>query len=123
MPSRQRCALIEPVDPNSGKGRSPVGPERMLRIYCLLSRGTILDATIIHAPRSTKNAAQARDREMHQTKKGNQWYFGTKAHIRLDCRSKLIHSVVVAATVADATLLPALLRGDDRTHAVRSGVG
>jgi transposase, IS5 family len=143
---RQLCALIEPVYPKPGKGRSSVGLERMLRIYFLqqwfnlsdpgaeealydslamrrfvgidlgrepvpdettickfrhllerhelgsalfeqvhayleqhglkLSRGTIVDATIIHAPSSTKNAAQARDPKMHQTKKGNQWYFG-----------------------------------------------
>ena len=46
-----------------------------------LSTGTIVDATIIHAPSATKNAAQARDPEMQQTKKGNQWYFGMKAHV------------------------------------------
>ena len=68
-----------------------------------LSAGTIVDATIIHAPSSTKNAAQARDPEMHQTRKGNQWYFGMKAHIGVDSRSKVIHSVVAtAANVADA---------------------
>ena len=184
VPWKQLCALIEPVYPKPGKGRSPVGLERMLRIYFLqqwfnlsdpgaeetlydslamrrfagidlgrepvpdettickfrhllerhelgsalfeqvhayleehglkLSRGTIVDATIIHAPSSTKNAAQARDPEMHQTKKGNQWYFGMKAHIGVDSRSKVIHAVVATvANVADATVLPDLLHGDE----------
>ena len=184
VPWRQLCALIAPVYPNSGKGRTPVGLERMLRIYFLqqwfnlsdpgaeealydspamrrfasidlgrepvpdettickfrhllerhalgsalfeqvhayleqhglkLSRGTIVDATIIHAPSSTKNQEKARDPEMHQTKKGNQWYFGMKAHIGVDSRSKVIHSVVAtAANVADANALPDLLHGDE----------
>ena len=79
-----------------------------------LSAGTIVDATIIHAPSSTKNAAKARDPEMHQTRKGNQWYFGMKAHVAVDSRTKLIHSVVAAAAnVADATVLPDLLHGDE----------
>jgi IS5 family transposase len=64
-----------------------------------VATGTIVDATIISAPSSTKNAAKARDPEMHQTKKGNQWYFGMKAHFGVDSRSKLIHSV--AATPAN----------------------
>src|SRR5215469_16875799 len=59
-----------------------------------VATGTIVDATIINAPSSTKNADKARDPEMHQTKKGNQWYFGMKAHIGVDSRSKLIHAVV-----------------------------
>jgi len=184
VPWRELCALIEPVYPKAGKGRVPVGLERMLRIYFLqqwfnlsdpgaeealydsltmrqfagidlgrepvpdettlckfrhllerhdlgaalfqcvhehleqhglkLSAGTIVDASIIHAPSSTKNAAQARDPEMHQTKKGNQWYFGMKAHIGVDSRSKVIHSVVAtAANVADATVLPDLLHGEE----------
>ena len=184
VPWRELCALIEPVYPKPGKGRSPVGLERMLRIYFLqqwfnlsdpgaeealydsltmrrfagidlgrepvpdettickfrhllerhelgsalfqqvhehleqhglkLSRGTIVDATSIQAPSSTKNATKARDPEMHQTKKGNQWYFGMKAHIGVDSRSKVIHAVVAtAANVADATVLPDLLHGDE----------
>ena len=56
----------------------------------LMRQGTIVDATIISAPSSTKNAAKARDPEMHQTKKGNQWYFGMKAHLGVDSRTKLI---------------------------------
>ena len=79
-----------------------------------LSRGTIVDATIISAPSSTKNKDKARDPEMHQTKKGNQWYFGMKAHIGVDAKDKLIHSVVAtAANVADSKVLPQLLRGDE----------
>src|SRR5438045_2488367 len=72
--------------------------------------GTIDDATIINAPSSTKNADKARDPEMHQTKKGNQWYFGMKAHLGVDSRTKLIHAVVATpAHVADSTVLPKLL--------------
>lgn len=62
-----------------------------------INRGTIVDATIISAPSSTKNRKKARDPEMHQTKKGNQWYFGMKAHLGVDSRSKLIHSVAATA--------------------------
>lgn len=69
-----------------------------------LRRGTIVDATLIHAPSSTKNQDGKRDPEMHQTKKGNQYYFGMKAHIGVDDESGLVHSVVgTAATVADVT--------------------
>jgi IS5 family transposase len=81
-----------------------------------LSTGTIVDATIIAAPSSTKNREQARDPEMHQTKKGNDWHFGMKAHIGVDRQSKLIHSVVAtAANVADSKVLPQLLRGHEET--------
>jgi IS5 family transposase len=80
-----------------------------------LSSGTIVDATIIHAPSSTKNEEKARDPEMHQTKKGNQWYFGMKAHFGLDRRSKVIHSVVAtAANVHDSAVLGDLLHGEER---------
>lgn len=69
-----------------------------------LRLGTIVDATLIHAPSSTKNQDGKRDPEMHQTKKGNQYYFGMKAHIGVDDESGLVHSVVgTAATVADVT--------------------
>jgi len=79
-----------------------------------LSGGTIVDASIIHAPSSTKNAAQERDPEMHHTKKGNQWCFGMNAHIGVDSRNKVIHAVVAtAANVADATVLPDLLHGEE----------
>jgi IS5 family transposase len=80
-----------------------------------LSSGTIVDATIIHAPSSTKNEEKARDPEMHQTKKGNQWYFGMKAHFGVDRRSKVIHSVVAtAANVHDSAVLGDLLHGEER---------
>ena len=80
-----------------------------------ISTGTIVDATIINAPTSTKNAGKARDPDMHQTKKGNQWYFGMKAHIGVDSRTKIIHTVVAtAANVADCTVLPDLLHGEER---------
>ena len=79
-----------------------------------VATGTIVDATIISAPASTKNAHKARDPEMHQTKKGNQWYFGMKAHFGVDSRSKLIHSVAATpANVADSRMLPELLHGNE----------
>jgi IS5 family transposase len=77
-----------------------------------LSGGTIVDATLITAPASTKNQEQSRDPEMHQSKKGNQWYFGMKVHIGADSRSGLVHSVsVTAANVHDSQELPNLLHG------------
>ncbi len=76
--------------------------------------GTIVDATIIDAPSSTKNKDKARDPEMHQTKKGNQWYFGMKAHIGVDSQSKMIHAVAAtAANVHDSQVLEDLLHGDE----------
>ena len=79
-----------------------------------ISRGTIVDAPIISAPSSTKNRQKERDPEMHQTKKGNQWYFGMKAHIGVDSRTKLIHSVAAtAANVHDSQVLPELLHGQE----------
>jgi len=77
-----------------------------------VATGTIVDATIINAPSSTKNREKARDPEMHQTKKGNQWYFGMKAHVAVDSRTKLIHAAVATpANVADCRVLPDLLHG------------
>ena len=77
-----------------------------------LREGTIVDATIIDAPASTQNRAQQRDPEMHQVKKGNQWYFGMKAHIGVDAATGLVHSVATtAAHVADITQVPQLLHG------------
>jgi IS5 family transposase len=79
-----------------------------------VATGTIVDATIINAPSSTKNADKARDPDMHQTKKGNQWYFGMKAHIGVDRRTKIIHAVVAtAANVADSAVLADLLHGQE----------
>jgi transposase, IS5 family len=79
-----------------------------------VATGTIVDATIIKAPSSTKNAEKAGDPEMHQTKKGNQWYFGMKGHFGVDSQTKLIHAVVATpANVADSTVLPVLLHGNE----------
>ena len=185
VPWSALCAVIEPHYPKAGKGRPPVGLERMLRMYfvqhwfnladeaCeealldstalrrfvgidlgrervpdgttllkfrrLLERhelgsalfaevnaqlqarglkmgtGTIVDATLITAPSSTKNADKARDPEMHQTRKGQQWYFGMKLHIGVDSRTRLAHSAVVtAANVHDKHLLEDLLHGQER---------
>jgi IS5 family transposase len=81
-----------------------------------VSNGTIVDATIISAPSSTKNASGERDPEMHQTRKGKDWFFGMKAHIGVDRKSKLIHSVVATpANVADGNLMGELLHGAE-TH-------
>jgi transposase, IS5 family len=184
VPWRELCALVEPYYPQPGKGRPPVGVERMLRIYFLqqwfnlsdpaveealydsavmrqfvgmdlgrepvadettvckfrhlleeqqlgeqilgavnlhlqargvrITTGTIVDATILHAPTSTKNREQQRDPEMHQTKKGNQWYFGMKAHVGVDSKTKIIHTAVAtAAKVADSRMLPDLLHGEE----------
>jgi IS5 family transposase len=184
VPWRELVALIEPHYPDTGKGRPPVGVERMLRIYFLqqwfnlsdpgvedamydslamrgfvgidlgrepapdettvckfrhllerhglgerifalvngylekhglkIGTGTIVDATILHAPSSTSNKSGERDPEMHQVRKGKQWYFGMKAHVGVDAGSKLIHSVAAtAANVADCRMLPALLHGGE----------
>jgi IS5 family transposase len=79
-----------------------------------ITTGTIVDATIIHAPSSTKNREQKRDPAMHQTRKGRQWYFGMKAHVGVDSKTKMIHSVVAtAANVADSRVLPELLHGEE----------
>jgi IS5 family transposase len=81
----------------------------------LMREGTIVDATILAAPSSTQNARKERDPQMHQTKKGNQWYFGMKAHIGVDAQSGLVHSVTgTAANVADITQTHALLHGQEK---------
>ncbi len=80
-----------------------------------ISTGTIVDATIIHAPSSTKNREGKRDPEMHQTKKGNQWFFGMKAHIGVDSKQTVVHSMATsAASVADKHMLPGLLHGKEK---------
>ncbi len=81
----------------------------------LMRAGTIVDATIIAAPSSTKNEGNTRDPEMHQTKKGNQWYFGMKAHIGVDAESGLVHSLLgTAANVSDVSQTQHLLHGAER---------
>jgi len=80
----------------------------------LLKTGTVVDATLIAAPSSTKNKDGERDPEMHQTKKGNQWHFGMKAHIGVDAESGLVHTVLgTAANVNDVTQGHALLHGQE----------
>jgi transposase, IS5 family len=80
----------------------------------LLKSGTVVDATLIAAPSSTKNSSGERDPEMHQTKKGNQWHFGMKAHIGVDADSGLVHTVVgTAANVNDVTQASVLVHGDE----------
>ena len=82
-----------------------------------MRQGTIVDATLIAAPSSTKNKEGKRDPEMHQTKKGNQWYFGRKDHLGVDKDSGLIHSVVTtSANVHDLTPAAELLHGDERVN-------
>ncbi len=184
IPWAQLITLIAPSYPKAGKGRQPLGLEKMLRIYflqqwfnlsdpqaedaiydsesmrrfagvelsedvvpdettilrfrhllerhgltqaifaavrdlliekrLLLQSGTIVDATIIAAPSSTKNVAHARDPEMRQTKKGNTWYFGMKLHVGTDPRG-LVHSLTTTdAAHADVSQLPALVHGAER---------
>lgn len=187
VPWEALCTVIEPYYPKRGKGRPPIGLERMLRIHFIqhwfnladfaceealydsaslrrfagidlgrepvpdattllkfrhlleknklaeqlfaevgrvlqgagmtVKTGTIVDATIINAPSSTKNSEKQRDPEMHQTKKGQQWYFGMKLHIGVDSQSGLAHSAVVtAANVHDKHALPDLLHGGERRY-------
>ena len=80
----------------------------------MLKTGTVVDATLIAAPSSTKNSRGERDPEMHQTKKGNQWHFGMKAHIGVDADSGLVHTVIgTAANVNDVTQGHGLLHGEE----------
>jgi IS5 family transposase len=80
----------------------------------MLKTGTVVDATLIAAPSSTKNNSGKRDPQMHQTKKGNQWHFGMKAHIGVDAESGLVHTVIgTAANVNDVTQGHALLHGEE----------
>ena len=88
----------------------------------IMRGGSIVDATIIAAPSSTKNAQGARDPQMHQTKKGNQWYFGMKAHIGVDAGTGYVHSVTAtAANVHDLDEIVNLVRSDD--HVVYADAG
>jgi len=100
--------------------------EYLRRSGIKIANGAIVDATIITAPSSTKNKDGEQDSEMHQTAKGQQWYFGTKAHVGVDSRTKLIHTVLAsAANVADVDALPSLLHGKEtrvwETRPTRAG--
>jgi IS5 family transposase len=80
----------------------------------MLKTGTVVDATLVAAPSSTKNSRGERDPEMHQSKKGNQWHFGMKAHIGVDADSGLVHTVIgTAANVNDVTQGHGLLHGEE----------
>jgi IS5 family transposase len=80
----------------------------------MMKEGTIVDATIFDAPSSIKNEKKERDPEMHQTKKGNQWYFGMKGHIGVDAESGLVHTVeATPANVHDVAMAPKLLHGEE----------
>ncbi|MCM8598809.1 MAG: IS5 family transposase, partial [Candidatus Accumulibacter sp.] len=88
----------------------------------MMREGTIADATILAAPPSVKNEAKSRDPEMHQTKKGNQWHFGMKAHIGVDAESGLVHTVVgTAANVADVAQTAEVLHGEEKTVYLDAG--
>jgi IS5 family transposase len=91
----------------------------------MMREGTLVDATLLAAPPSTKNQEKKRDPEMRQTRKGNQWYFGMKAHIGADRDSKLVHTVVVTtANVADITKTAELLHGQEtQVHADAGYIG
>ena len=91
----------------------------------MLREGALVDATLIAAPPSTKNGKKERDPEMRQTKKGNQWYFGMKAHIGADRDGKLVHTVIVTAVnVADVTQTAGLLHGQEKqVHADAGDTG
>ena len=81
-----------------------------------VGKGTIVDATIINAPSSTKNAEKKRDPRMHQTRKGKQWYFGMKVHTGTDTDSGLVHTVrATSANVADVNVLGELLHGAEES--------
>jgi len=184
IPWPRLLELIEPYYPKKGRGRQPLGLEKMLRIYflqqwfdlsdpaaedaiydsesmrrfarvelgddtvpdetticrfrhlleqhklqasifeavngllterrLLLRTGTIVDATILSAPSSTKNAEGKRDPEMKQTRKGNQWYFGMKLHVGTDRQGRVHHVTATHAAAADLTEMPKLLHGEER---------
>ena len=88
----------------------------------MLKTGTVVDATLIAAPSSTKNDKGERDPEMHQTKKGNQWHFGMKAHIGVDADSGLVHTVTTTpANAHDVTQAHAVLHGQEEVVFADSG--
>src|ERR1700744_1405604 len=111
--------LLEAHDLSKGILQEINGHLRARQLF--LKEGTLVDATIIAAPPSTKNAEKARDPEMHQTKKGNAWHFGMKAHIGTDLQG-VVHTVVgTAANVADVACAHQLLHGEEETAGVDAG--
>lgn len=123
IPWQGLTAAIEPYYPKpEGAGRHQVGIEWMLRMHFLQHWFTLSDpsaeealyATMIAAPSSTKNQDKVRDQEMHQTKKCNQWNFGMKAHIGVESKTKLIHSIATTAVnVYDSQIMEDLLHGEE----------
>src|SRR5258708_24782052 len=111
-----RCKFRHLLERNKlGKTLLKAVNEHLRRNGIRSANGTIVDATIIGAPSSTKNKDGKRDPEMHQTAKGKQWYFGMKAHLGLDSRTKLVHTVLPsAANVAGCHALQYLLHGKER---------
>jgi IS5 family transposase len=100
---------------NLGEALFKTVNEHLKRNGVKVTTGTIVDATIIAAPSSTKNVDKKRDPEMHQTKKGNQWHFGMKAHIGVDTRTRTIHTIrATAANVHDSKVLTQLMHGKER---------
>jgi transposase, IS5 family len=96
--------------------------KHLQRTGLLLKKGSIVDATIIAAPSSTKNAEDERDPEMHQTKNGNQWHFGMKAHIAVDADSGLVHTVTTtAANESVVEQIADLLHGKEQQVWAESG--
>ena len=96
--------------------------ERLQQAGLMMRGGTIVDATIIHSTPSTKNKEGKRDPEMHQTRKGNQWYHGMKVHTGVDCGSGYVHTITgTAANVHDLEEAPKLLRPDDEVAYGDSG--
>ena len=88
----------------------------------LMNQGTLIDATLIAAPSSTKNKSHTRDPDMHQVKKGNQWHFGMKAHIGVDDESGLVHTVVsTAAHESDISQTVALMHGEETRMGADAG--
>jgi IS5 family transposase len=96
--------------------------EHLSEHHLLMREGTIVDATIIEAPTSTKNRAKERDPAMHQAKKGNEWHFGMKAHIGSDAESGIVHTVIgTAANVADVACAGQALHGEEKVAYVDAG--
>jgi hypothetical protein len=125
VPWSALCALIEPFYPMPGNGRPPLGIERMLRIYFLQHWFNLSDPAVEEALYDSQAMRRfvGIDPEMHQTKKGNQWYFGMKGHFGVDSRSELIHAVqATPANVADSTVLPNLLHGNETPRVARPSV-
>jgi transposase, IS5 family len=106
-------AVIQPHARGAHQARALIN-KGLAQQGLLLKTGTVVDATIIAAPSSTKNKSGERDPEMHQNKKGSQWHFGMKAHIDGDAESGLVHSVIgTAANVNDVTQAFDLIHGEE----------